>query len=54
MLAGCCCADQPGLVAAVSTFLAKAGANIVSLDHQHSTEQFGGHSCSAPFFICRS
>ena len=30
------CADRPGLVAAVSTFLADAGANIVSLD-QHST-----------------
>jgi formyltetrahydrofolate deformylase len=35
------CADRPGLVAAVSTFLAAAGANIVSLD-QHSTEQSGG------------
>jgi formyltetrahydrofolate deformylase len=35
------CADRPGLVAAVSTFLANAGANIVSLD-QHSTEQTGG------------
>jgi formyltetrahydrofolate deformylase len=35
------CADRPGLVAAVSTFLADAGANIVSLD-QHSTEQSGG------------
>jgi formyltetrahydrofolate deformylase len=35
------CADRPGLVAAVSSFLAKAGANIVSLD-QHSTEQTGG------------
>ncbi len=35
------CADRPGLVAAVSTFLAGAGANIVSLD-QHSTEQSGG------------
>jgi formyltetrahydrofolate deformylase len=35
------CADRPGLVAAVSTFLARAGANIVSLD-QHSTEQSGG------------
>ena len=30
-----------GLVAAVSTFLAEAGANIISLD-QHSTEQTGG------------
>ncbi|MDT5012893.1 MAG: formyltetrahydrofolate deformylase [Mycobacterium sp.] len=35
------CADRPGLVAAVSTFLAQAGANIVSLD-QHSTAQSGG------------
>ena len=35
------CADRPGLVAAVSSFLARAGANIVSLD-QHSTEQSGG------------
>jgi formyltetrahydrofolate deformylase len=35
------CADRPGLVAAVSGFLAGAGANIVSLD-QHSTEQSGG------------
>lgn len=35
------CADRPGLVAAVSTFLAEAGANVISLD-QHSTEQTGG------------
>ena len=35
------CADRPGLVAAVSSFLAAAGANIVSLD-QHSTQQSGG------------
>ncbi|WP_422750096.1 formyltetrahydrofolate deformylase [Mycobacterium sp. WMMD1722] len=35
------CADRPGLVAAVSAFLAGAGANIVSLD-QHSTRQTGG------------
>ncbi len=35
------CADRPGLVAAISAFLAQAGANIVSLD-QHSTEQTGG------------
>src|SRR5271156_169010 len=35
------CADRPGLVAAVSTFLASAGANIISLD-QHSPEQTGG------------
>ncbi|MGV0687212.1 formyltetrahydrofolate deformylase [Mycolicibacterium thermoresistibile] len=35
------CPDRPGLVAAVSAFLAEAGANIISLD-QHSTEQTGG------------
>jgi formyltetrahydrofolate deformylase len=35
------CADRHGLVAAVSSFLAQAGANIISLD-QHSTEQEGG------------
>ena len=35
------CDDRPGLVAAVSAFLAGAGANIVSLD-QHATEQTGG------------
>src|SRR6188472_2736670 len=35
------CNDRPGLVAAVSGFLANAGANIVSLD-QHATEQSGG------------
>jgi formyltetrahydrofolate deformylase len=35
------CNDRPGLVATVSTFLAQAGANIVSLD-QHSTAQSGG------------
>jgi formyltetrahydrofolate deformylase len=35
------CADRPGLVAAVSTFLTRASANIISLD-QHSTEQTGG------------
>ncbi len=35
------CEDRPGLVAAVSSFLATAGANIVSLD-QHATEQSGG------------
>ncbi|MCK0173071.1 MULTISPECIES: formyltetrahydrofolate deformylase [Mycobacteriaceae] len=35
------CEDRPGLVAAVSAFLAGAGANIVSLD-QHSTQQTGG------------
>lgn len=35
------CADRPGLVSAVSTFLTAAGANIVSLD-QVSTEPQGG------------
>ena len=35
------CNDRPGLVAAVTSFLADAGANIVSLD-QHSTQQTGG------------
>ncbi len=35
------CNDRPGLVAAVSTFLTRAGANIVSLD-QHSTQRSGG------------
>jgi formyltetrahydrofolate deformylase len=30
------CRDRPGLIAAVSNFLAQAGANIISLD-QHST-----------------
>jgi formyltetrahydrofolate deformylase len=35
------CADRPGLVAAVSSFLSAAGANIISLD-QHSTAQSGG------------
>src|SRR3954451_13363966 len=35
------CTDRPGLVAAVSSFLAQSGANIVSLD-QHATEQSGG------------
>ena len=35
------CADRKGLVAAISSFLTEAGANIVSLD-QHSTEQTGG------------
>ena len=35
------CQDRPGLVAAITSFLAEAGANIVSLD-QHSTQQTGG------------
>ena len=35
------CADRPGLVAAITSFLAEAGANINSLD-QHSTEETGG------------
>ena len=33
--------DRPGVVAAVSSVLAQAGANIVSLD-QHSTDPVGG------------
>jgi formyltetrahydrofolate deformylase len=32
------CADRPGIVAAVSTFLFQHGANVVDLD-QHSTEE---------------
>jgi formyltetrahydrofolate deformylase len=43
------CADRPGLVAAVSTFLARAGANIISLD-QHSTEQTGGEFMQRTIF----
>ncbi len=35
------CPDQHGIIAAVSAFLAKAGANIISLD-QHSTAAEGG------------
>jgi formyltetrahydrofolate deformylase len=35
------CPDRPGLIAAVSAFLAEAGANIISLD-QHSTAEEGG------------
>lgn len=35
------CPDQPGVVSAVSTFLTKAGANILSLD-QYATAQVGG------------
>jgi formyltetrahydrofolate deformylase len=35
------CADQPGIVAAVSSFLREAGANIVRSD-QHSTDPLGG------------
>ena len=35
------CPDRSGIVAAVSTFLTGAGANIISLD-QHSTEPEGG------------
>ncbi len=36
------CPDQPGIVAAVSSFLFEHGANIVSSD-QHSTDPEGGH-----------
>jgi formyltetrahydrofolate deformylase len=35
------CADRPGIVAAVSTFLFMHGANVVDLD-QHSTEETPG------------
>jgi formyltetrahydrofolate deformylase len=35
------CADQPGIVAAVSGFLLEQGANIVS-SHQYSTDPIGG------------
>jgi formyltetrahydrofolate deformylase len=35
------CADQPGIVFAVSRFLTEAGANILTLD-QHSTKDSGG------------
>ncbi len=35
------CADQPGIVAAVSGFLFEQGANIVS-SHQYSSEEAGG------------
>jgi formyltetrahydrofolate deformylase len=35
------CADQPGIVAAVSGFLFKEGANIVS-SHQYSSDPIGG------------
>lgn len=35
------CPDRSGIVAAVTTFLANAGANIISLD-QYSTERVGG------------
>jgi formyltetrahydrofolate deformylase len=35
------CADQPGIVAAVSGFLLEQGANIVS-SHQYSTDPTGG------------
>jgi formyltetrahydrofolate deformylase len=35
------CPDQPGIVSAISTFLTKAGANILTLD-QFSTAEEGG------------
>jgi formyltetrahydrofolate deformylase len=35
------CPDRPGIVSAISTFLTKAAANIVTLD-QHATEEEGG------------
>jgi len=45
------CGDRPGLVAAVSAFLADAGANIVSstsIRQKQSVER----SCSARSFTC--
>ena len=41
------CADRPGIVAAVSSFLFRHGANIVDLD-QHSTE---GENGSGSYFM---
>lgn len=41
------CPDRPGVVSAVSTFLAEAGANITSLD-QFSTTAVDGTFSSAP------
>ena len=35
------CRDRPGIVSAVSTFLTRAGANILTLD-QHTTAEEGG------------
>jgi formyltetrahydrofolate deformylase len=35
------CPDQPGIVAAVTTYLAECGANIVE-SHQYSTDPWGG------------
>ncbi len=45
------CADQPGIVAAVSRFLTEAGANIVSSD-QHSTDPAGGTFFMRMEFTC--
>ena len=44
------CADRPGLVAAISKFLAETGANIVSLD-QHATEKTGGIFMQRTIFL---
>jgi formyltetrahydrofolate deformylase len=44
------CNDRPGLVAAVSTFPTRAGANIISLD-QHSTQQSGGTFIQRTIFL---
>jgi formyltetrahydrofolate deformylase len=41
------CADQPGIVAAVSGFLLEQGANIVS-SHQYSTDPIGGRLFMRP------
>ena len=46
------CADQPGIVAAVSGFLFEQGANIVS-SHQYSTDPTGGRFFMRTEFFLR-
>ena len=46
------CADQPGIVAAVSGFLLEQGANIVS-SHQYSTDPTGGRFFMRTEFFLR-
>jgi formyltetrahydrofolate deformylase len=46
------CADQPGIVAAVSGFLLEQGANIVS-SHQYSTDPIGGRFFMRTEFVRR-
>jgi formyltetrahydrofolate deformylase len=46
------CADQPGIVAAVSGFLLEQGANIVS-SHQYSTDPIGGRFFMRTEFVLR-